>query len=63
MLYPINGHGALIDELTDGQHIISMRHADAPGFGDPPGYRLDQCSTQRNLEESKLHTSSKQYEL
>jgi phosphohistidine phosphatase SixA len=28
-----------------------MRHADAPGVGDPPGYRLDQCSTQRNLGE------------
>ena len=28
-----------------------MRHADAPGVGDPAGYRLDQCSTQRNLGE------------
>ncbi|TWT06156.1 histidine phosphatase family protein [Reyranella sp. CPCC 100927] len=26
-----------------------MRHADAPGFGDPPDWRLDDCSTQRNL--------------
>lgn len=26
-----------------------MRHADAPGIGDPPGYRLGDCSTQRNL--------------
>jgi len=28
-----------------------MRHADAPGVGDPAGYRLDQCATQRNLGE------------
>ena len=35
--------------LTDGQHVLLMRHADAPGVGDPPGYRLDDCSTQRNL--------------
>jgi len=36
-------------DLKDGQHILMMRHADAPGFGDPPGYQLDQCSSQRNL--------------
>ena len=36
-------------DLTEGQHILLMRHADAPGVGDPPGYRLDDCSTQRNL--------------
>jgi phosphohistidine phosphatase SixA len=29
-----------------------MRHADAPeGAGDPPGFKLDDCSTQRNLSE------------
>ena len=39
------------DDLTDGRHALLMRHADAPGVGDPPGYRLDQCSTQRNLGE------------
>lgn len=26
-----------------------MRHARAPGVGDPPGMRLDACATQRNL--------------
>jgi broad specificity phosphatase PhoE len=26
-----------------------MRHADAPGFSDPDGFRLDDCATQRNL--------------
>jgi phosphohistidine phosphatase SixA len=41
----------LLEDLTDGQHVLLMRHADAPGFGDPSGYRLDQCSTQRNLGE------------
>ena len=29
-----------------------MRHADAPGgVGDPPGFRVDDCATQRNLSE------------
>ena len=42
----------LADDLKDGQHVLLIRHADAPGFGDPPGYQLDQCSTQRNLGEA-----------
>ena len=28
-----------------------MRHGDAPGVGDPAGWRLDDCTTQRNLSE------------
>ena len=28
-----------------------MRHGDAPGVGDPAGWRLDDCATQRNLSE------------
>lgn len=31
--------------------IAMIRHADAPGVGDPEGWRLDDCSTQRNLSE------------
>ncbi len=29
--------------------ILLMRHAEAPGTGDPAGFRLDDCATQRNL--------------
>ncbi|MBU3578247.1 histidine phosphatase family protein [Polynucleobacter sp. UK-Kesae-W10] len=39
----------LASALTDGQHVLLMRHADAPGYGDPAGYQLENCSTQRNL--------------
>ena len=36
--------------LRQGGHVALMRHADAPGgAGDPPGFRLDECATQRNL--------------
>jgi phosphohistidine phosphatase SixA len=36
--------------LRQGAHVALMRHADAPGgAGDPPGFRLDDCKTQRNL--------------
>jgi phosphohistidine phosphatase SixA len=40
---------SLVDNLQDGQHVLLMRHADAPGYGDPAGYVIGQCSTQRNL--------------
>ena len=36
--------------LRAGRHVALMRHADAPGgFGDPAGFRIDDCATQRNL--------------
>lgn len=31
--------------------IAVMRHALAPGFGDPPGFKVDDCATQRNLND------------
>ena len=33
-------------------HIILLRHARAPGTGDPPNFRLGDCSTQRNLSKA-----------
>lgn len=32
--------------------VLLLRHAIAPGFGDPTGFRIDDCSTQRNLSEA-----------
>lgn len=29
---------------------VLFRHAEAPGMGDPPGMRLGDCATQRNLD-------------
>ena len=40
---------SLANDLQDGQHVLLMRHADAPGYGDPAGYVISQCSSQRNL--------------
>ena len=38
--------------LRSGGHVALMRHTDAPGgAGDPPGFRIDDCATQRNLSE------------
>lgn len=39
----------LASKLKDGSHILLMRHADAPGYGDPRNYQISDCSTQRNL--------------
>lgn len=36
-------------KLQDGAHVLLMRHADAPGYGDPKNYQISECSTQRNL--------------
>lgn len=39
--------------LRRGGLVLLIRHASTvPGLGDPPGYRLDECSTQRNLSEA-----------
>ena len=57
-----NGAVAMADGwavLKQPGHVVFMRHSDAPGsggYGDPPGYRLDDCATQRNLsEEGRAH--------
>ncbi len=41
----------LINQLEDGGKLIFIRHAYAPGNGDPDGFNLNDCSTQRNLSE------------
>ena len=35
--------------LREGGTVVLLRHAPAPGTGDPTGFRLGDCSTQRNL--------------
>lgn len=40
---------ALWAALRTGGHVALMRHALAPGTGDPAGFRVDDCATQRNL--------------
>ena len=41
----------LINQLEDGGKLIFIRHAYAPGNGDPAGFNLNDCFTQRNLSE------------
>ena len=39
----------LLNQLEDGGKLIFIRHAYAPGGGDPENFNLNDCSTQRNL--------------
>ena len=38
--------------LKKGGNLIFIRHAYAPGGGDPDNFDLNDCSTQRNLNEA-----------
>jgi phosphohistidine phosphatase SixA len=38
--------------LVQGSHVALIRHGNAPpGYGDPPGFKIDDCATQRNLDD------------
>jgi phosphohistidine phosphatase SixA len=37
--------------MRQGGLLLFMRHANAPGVGDPDSFRIDDCATQRNLSE------------
>lgn len=42
----------LWQQLKQGDHVILIRHASTvPGTGDPPGFVLADCATQRNLSD------------
>ncbi|WP_208099045.1 histidine phosphatase family protein [Nostoc sp. 106C] len=45
-----NSEAQIWSRLRQGRgYVVIMRHALAPGIGDPPDFRLNDCSTQRNL--------------
>jgi len=49
----------IISELQKGGKIIFIRHALAPGNGDPKNIDLKDCSTQRNLDSQGIEQSKK----
>ena len=54
--HPVN---ASWDSAKDGDKIILIRHAKAPGFGDPQGFKIKDCTTQRNLSKEGIKQSKK----
>jgi phosphohistidine phosphatase SixA len=56
LLLTLAGGGAaaadrLAEQLDAGGRVLMIRHALAPGGGDPPGFRIGDCTTQRNLND------------
>lgn len=47
----------LIQSLKEGGKIIFIRHAYAPGGGDPDNFDVNDCSTQRNLNNEGISQS------
>ena len=44
---------------TEGNKIILIRHSKAPGSGDPLGFDINNCKTQRNLSREGINQSKK----
>lgn len=51
------------DALKNGSAFVIMRHALAPGTGDPENFNVGDCSTQRNLSEKGRRQARKTGEL
>ena len=45
--------------VQEGNKIILIRHSLAPGGGDPAGFKIDDCKTQRNLSKKGINQSKK----
>ena len=49
----------LINELKKGGKLIFIRHAYAPGGGDPNNFDINDCNTQRNLSNAGRKQANK----
>ena len=59
MLMPVSGLSADTPQepvraalAQTGANVVFMRHALAPGYGDPDNFQIEDCNTQRNLDET-----------
>ncbi len=49
----------IINKIKEGNKIIFIRHALAPGTGDPDNINLNDCKTQRNLNFAGINQSKR----
>ena len=65
IIFPVStfSNDELISKLQSGGNIVFIRHALAPGSGDPNNIDLNDCRTQRNLSEGGINQSKKIGEL
>ena len=54
-----NENKKIIETLKKGGYLVFIRHAYAPGGGDPANFKLNDCSTQRNLNDDGRNQSIK----
>ena len=57
--FQINASEQAWNLAQEGDRIILIRHSLAPGGGDPPGFKIDDCKTQRNLNKKGINQSKK----
>ena len=60
-LFSIHSHSSEQNwkPLQEGDKVILIRHSLAPGGGDPTGFKIDDCKTQRNLNRAGIIQSKK----
>ena len=62
LLFQLNysfANDKVIESLKEGGKLIFIRHALAPGNGDPENFELKNCYSQRNLNEIGIQQSKK----
>ena len=52
-----NAKNTVVSLLKEEGKIVFIRHSIAPGGGDPENFRLNDCSTQRNLSKKGIEQS------
>ena len=57
--FQLNAEEQTWNLAKEGNKIILIRHSLAPGGGDPAGFEIDNCKTQRNLSKKGINQSKK----
>ena len=47
------------DSLRSGGHFVLLRHAIAPGYGDPANFDVHDCAKQRNLSKAGIQQAKR----
>ena len=58
-LIKADSNNNLINKLKEGDKLVFIRHAFAPGVGDPDNFDFKDCNTQRNLNDSGREQAKK----
>ena len=60
-LFSIHSHSSEQNwkPAQEGNKVILIRHSLAPGGGDPAGFKINDCKTQRNLNRVGINQSKK----